>query len=37
MAEPILEPDLPIVDPHHHLWDRRNYPAPAGGDPDTPS
>jgi len=19
----ILEPDLPIVDPHHHLWDRR--------------
>ncbi|MBV8594312.1 MAG: amidohydrolase family protein [Caulobacteraceae bacterium] len=21
--EPILEPDLPIVDPHHHLWDRR--------------
>jgi predicted TIM-barrel fold metal-dependent hydrolase len=30
-AEPILEPDLPIVDPHHHLWDRpkdilRNLP-----------
>jgi L-fuconolactonase len=21
--EQILEPDLPIVDPHHHLWDRR--------------
>ena len=20
-AETILEPDLPIVDPHHHLWD----------------
>lgn len=20
--EPILEPDLPIVDPHHHAWDR---------------
>ncbi len=19
-AEPILEPDLPIIDPHHHLW-----------------
>jgi predicted TIM-barrel fold metal-dependent hydrolase len=19
-AEPILEPDLPIVDPHHHVW-----------------
>jgi L-fuconolactonase len=36
MAEPILEPDLPIVDPHHHLWDRRNYPAPAGGDPEHP-
>ncbi|WP_372785826.1 amidohydrolase, partial [Phenylobacterium sp.] len=28
MAEPILEPDLPIVDPHHHLWDRRNYATP---------
>ena len=31
MAEEILEPDLPIVDPHHHLWDRprgilRNLP-----------
>jgi hypothetical protein len=24
--EPVLEPDLPIVDPHHHLWDRdRRY------------
>jgi predicted TIM-barrel fold metal-dependent hydrolase len=21
-VEPILEPDLPIVDPHHHLWER---------------
>ena len=21
-SEPIVEPDLPIVDPHHHLWDR---------------
>ena len=33
MAEEILDPDLPIVDPHHHLWDRRNYaaPAPAAG------
>ncbi len=20
-AEPVLEPDLPICDPHHHLWD----------------
>ena len=23
MTETILEPDLPIVDPHHHLWDLR--------------
>ncbi len=22
MLEQILEPDQPIVDPHHHLWDR---------------
>ncbi len=21
-SEPVLEPDLPIVDPHHHLWYR---------------
>src|SRR5271168_2623687 len=21
IEEPILEPDLAIVDPHHHLWD----------------
>ena len=28
MAETILEPDLPIVDPHHHLWDRRTYATP---------
>lgn len=21
-AEPIIDPDLPIVDAHHHLWDR---------------
>jgi predicted TIM-barrel fold metal-dependent hydrolase len=32
MTEQILEPDLPIVDPHHHLWDRpahviKNLPA----------
>ncbi len=24
-TEPILEPDLPIVDPHHHLWDRPGW------------
>jgi L-fuconolactonase len=23
--EPILEPDLPIIDPHHHLWDRAGW------------
>jgi len=30
MAETILEPDLPIVDPHHHLWDHRSYGAAQG-------
>ncbi len=24
-TETILEPDLPIVDPHHHLWDRPGW------------
>ena len=32
MPEPILEPDLPIIDPHHHLWDLRpllaHFPEP---------
>ena len=23
MSEEIIEPDLPIIDPHHHLWDLR--------------
>lgn len=23
MNEAIIEPELPIIDPHHHLWDRR--------------
>ncbi len=23
--EPALEPELPIVDPHHHLWDRPDW------------
>ena len=23
MPEAIIEPELPIIDPHHHLWDRR--------------
>jgi predicted TIM-barrel fold metal-dependent hydrolase len=31
-TEEILEPELPIVDPHHHLWDRRSF----GGDPNGP-
>ena len=25
IREDILEPDLPIVDPHHHLWDRPGW------------
>ncbi len=24
--EEILEPGLPIIDPHHHLWDREGWP-----------
>lgn len=32
MSEAILEPDLPIIDPHHHLWDLRplmsSFPEP---------
>ncbi len=24
-TEEVLEPDLPIIDPHHHLWDFRPY------------
>ena len=24
-TEEILEPDLPIVDPHHHLWQWTDY------------
>src|SRR6267154_3629640 len=23
--EPVLEPELPIIDPHHHLWDRPDW------------
>ncbi len=26
--EDVLEPDLPIIDPHHHLWDLRDTSAP---------
>ena len=25
VEEPILEPELPICDPHHHLWDYRQH------------
>ena len=33
MTEQIIEPDLPIVDPHHHLWDRgATVAAPPGPD-----
>ena len=32
MTEAILDPDLPIIDPHHHLWDLRpmipHFPEP---------
>lgn len=33
IPEIVLEPDLPIIDPHHHLWDRpaRDLPATAHG------
>lgn len=27
----IIDPERPIVDPHHHLWDRRLVPQPAAG------
>ena len=23
--EPVLEPDLPIIDTHHHLWERPDH------------
>ena len=26
--EPILEPELPICDPHHHFWDKRTARLP---------
>jgi predicted TIM-barrel fold metal-dependent hydrolase len=25
IPETVLEPDLPIIDPHHHLWDIRRF------------
>ena len=25
LKEEIIEPDLPICDPHHHLWDRNSH------------
>ena len=27
-AEPTLEPELPICDPHHHFWDFRTERVP---------
>ena len=24
-SEAVIEPDLPIIDPHHHLWLRNGY------------
>ncbi|TAL04220.1 MAG: amidohydrolase [Rhodospirillaceae bacterium] len=33
-AEPIIEPDLPIIDPHHHLWDRPLAAFPTAQDSD---
>jgi L-fuconolactonase len=33
LREDILEPDLPIVDPHHHLWDRRAIPVDLSAPP----
>ncbi len=35
-GEPILEPELPIIDPHHHLWDRTAPSAPQIPLPDHP-
>lgn len=34
-SEAIIEPDLPIIDPHHHLWDLRSL-LPAFPDPRHP-
>ena len=28
MPEPALDPDLPILDPHHHLWDNPLHRCP---------
>jgi predicted TIM-barrel fold metal-dependent hydrolase len=25
LAEPVLEPSIPIIDPHHHLWDQPGH------------
>jgi predicted TIM-barrel fold metal-dependent hydrolase len=35
MQEAILEPELPIIDPHHHLWDRTGGRPPVT--PDLPA
>ena len=28
VQEDALEPELPICDPHHHFWDRRDVMVP---------
>ena len=35
MAEEILERELPIVDAHHHMWDKRRLPVESGDHPFT--
>ena len=30
-SEDPIDPEQPIIDPHHHLWDRRSQPAPPPG------
>jgi L-fuconolactonase len=30
--EPVLDPEIPIIDAHHHLWDRRSHPDSGDGD-----
>ena len=25
-VEEVIEPELPIIDPHHHLWHRNGHP-----------
>ncbi len=36
VSEAIIEPDLPIIDPHHHLWDLRSHLALLPAEPSHP-